>query len=62
METRVIEAKKEYEYALREELGLRTILPYVRIVAPNDPKRDEEQRGDYYASLCFMYLHLLNVL
>jgi hypothetical protein len=57
METRVIEAKKEYENALREELDLRTILPYVRIVAPNDPKRDEEQRGDYYFCLPVFFIY-----
>ena len=38
-------AKREYEKALRQELDLRTIIPGVRIVAPNDPKRDEEQRA-----------------
>ena len=38
-------AKKEYEDALKEEMNLRTILPGVRIVAPNDPKRDEEERA-----------------
>jgi len=31
-----------YESALQEELTLRTIIPGVRIVAPNDPKRREE--------------------
>lgn len=44
-EERVASAKKKYEDALREEMDLRSILPGVRIVAPNDPKRDEEQRG-----------------
>lgn len=38
-------AKKKYENALREEMDLRTIVPGVRIVAPNDPKRDEEERA-----------------
>ncbi|KAL3804893.1 hypothetical protein HJC23_006665 [Cyclotella cryptica] len=38
-------AREEYENALREELDLRTIIPGVRIVAPNDPKRDAEQRA-----------------
>ena len=38
-------AKREYEKALRQELDLRTIIPGVRIVAPNDPKSDEEQRA-----------------
>lgn len=42
----VSRAKAEYENALREELGLRTILPGVRIVAPNDPNRDEEERAN----------------
>jgi len=42
----VSRAKVEYESALREELGLRTILPGVRIVAPNDPNRDEEERAN----------------
>eukprot|EP00581_Thalassiosira_minuscula_P016990 CAMPEP_0183715554 /NCGR_PEP_ID=MMETSP0737-20130205/9718_1 /TAXON_ID=385413 /ORGANISM="Thalassiosira miniscula, Strain CCMP1093" /LENGTH=285 /DNA_ID=CAMNT_0025944655 /DNA_START=109 /DNA_END=966 /DNA_ORIENTATION=+ len=44
-EEQVVLAKKEYEMALREEMDLRTILPGVRIVAPNDPKRDEEERA-----------------
>ena len=39
-------ARVEYENALREELGLRTILPGVRIAAPNDPGRDEEERAN----------------
>ncbi|KAL3774880.1 hypothetical protein ACHAW5_007298 [Stephanodiscus triporus] len=38
-------ARVEYESALREELSLRTIVPGVRIVAPNDPRRDEEERA-----------------
>ncbi|KAL7472895.1 hypothetical protein ACHAXS_014341 [Conticribra weissflogii] len=42
---KVEEAKREYEEALRRELDLRTIVPGVRIVAPNDPKRDEEERA-----------------
>jgi hypothetical protein len=41
----VTKAKDRYESALREELNLRTVIPGVRIVAPNDPKRDEEQRA-----------------
>ena len=41
----VANAKKEYEDALRSELNLRTVIPGVRIVAPNDPKRDEEERA-----------------
>lgn len=44
-EADVAAAKDAYEWALREELNLRTIIPGVRIVAPNDPKRDEEQRA-----------------
>ena len=44
-ETSVAAAKVEYENALRAELDLRTVIPGVRIVAPNDPKRDEEQRA-----------------
>lgn len=44
-ENDVTYAKKEYEDALKEEMNLRTILPGVRIVAPNDPKRDEEERA-----------------
>lgn len=44
-EEQVAQAKFEYENALKEELGLRTIVPGVRIVAPNDPKRDEEERA-----------------
>jgi len=35
-------AVSEYEMALNEELRLRTIIPGVRIVAPNDPKTKEE--------------------
>ena len=42
----VVRARVEYESALREELGLRTVLPGVRIVAPNDPNRDEEERAN----------------
>jgi len=45
-EKQVARAKFEYENALKEELGLRTIVPGVRIVAPNDPKRDEEERAN----------------
>lgn len=45
-EVQVSNAKSEYENALREEMGLRTIIPGVRIVAPNDPKRDEEERAN----------------
>mmetsp|Transcript_6085 Transcript_6085/g.7065 ORF Transcript_6085/g.7065 Transcript_6085/m.7065 type:complete len:281 (+) Transcript_6085:77-919(+) len=35
-------AVADYEMALNEELSLRTIIPGVRIVAPNDPKSKEE--------------------
>jgi len=35
-------ALEAYEEALKEEMDLRTILPGVRIVAPNDPERREE--------------------
>lgn len=42
----VTRAKVEYENALKEELGLRTILPGIRIVAPNDPTRDAKERAD----------------
>ncbi len=41
----VARAKAAYENALTDELNLRTIIPGVRIVAPNDPKRDEEERA-----------------
>jgi hypothetical protein len=44
-EVDVSSARQEYESALREELDLRKIIPGVRIVAPNDPKRDAEQRA-----------------
>jgi hypothetical protein len=36
-------ATAAYEYALDQELSLRTIIPGVRIVAPNDPKQKEEE-------------------
>ncbi len=42
MEQRVQDATKAYETALKEELNLRTIIPGVRIVAPNDAARREE--------------------
>lgn len=45
-EGQVTRAKAEYENALKEELGLRTIVPGIRIVAPNDPTRDEKERAD----------------
>jgi hypothetical protein len=37
----VSKAVEAYKFALEEELTLRTIIPGVRIVAPNDPKREE---------------------
>jgi len=46
IEDQVAKAKLEYETALRNELDLRTIIPGVRIVAPNDPKRDAEERAN----------------
>ncbi|KAL7539334.1 hypothetical protein ACHAXR_009191 [Thalassiosira sp. AJA248-18] len=45
IEEQVTLAKEEYENALIDEMELRTIIPGVRIVAPNDPKRDEEERA-----------------
>jgi hypothetical protein len=36
-------ATEAYEDALDQELSLRTIIPGVRIVAPNDPKQKEEE-------------------
>ena len=45
-EEQVLRAKNEYENALRDEMNLRMIIPGVRIVAPNDPKRDEEERAN----------------
>ena len=44
-EADVTRAKAAYENALTDELNLRTIIPGVRIVAPNDPKRDDEERA-----------------
>jgi hypothetical protein len=41
----ITRAKNEYEIALRQELRLRTILPGVRIAAPNDAARSEEDRA-----------------
>ena len=40
-EEEVTKAVEAYKLALEEELTLRTIIPGVRIVAPNDPKREE---------------------
>lgn len=42
MDQRVQNAVKAYEVALKEELNLRTIIPGVRIVAPNDAARREQ--------------------
>ncbi len=42
MEERVTNAINAYEDALKDELNLRTIIPGVRIVAPNDAARREE--------------------
>ena len=45
-EADVVRAKAAYESALKNELSLRTLIPgVVRIVAPNDPKREEEERA-----------------
>lgn len=44
-EADVLQAKAAYESALKNELSLRTIIPGVRIVAPNDPKREEDERA-----------------
>mmetsp|Transcript_8606 Transcript_8606/g.19342 ORF Transcript_8606/g.19342 Transcript_8606/m.19342 type:complete len:283 (+) Transcript_8606:104-952(+) len=44
-EEQVTLAKAEYENALKEELDLRTIVPGVRIVAPNDPTSDKKERA-----------------
>ena len=44
-EEEVTLAKNKYESTLREEMDLRTIVPGVRIAAPNDPKGDEETRA-----------------
>lgn len=44
-EADVVQAKAAYESALKNELSLRTLIPGVRIVAPNDPKREEDERA-----------------
>ena len=41
----VTAAKKEYEDALRAEMELRKIAPGIRIIAPDDPRRNEEERA-----------------
>lgn len=43
--TIVTAAKKEYEDALRAEMNLRSVAPGVRLIAPNDPRRNEEDRA-----------------
>jgi len=48
-------AVADYEMALKEELSLRTIIPGVRLVAPNDPKKKEE---DISAAKQFLGLDL----
>ncbi|EJK73803.1 hypothetical protein THAOC_04551 [Thalassiosira oceanica] len=40
-----LSAKNEYEQALTRELDLRTVVPGVRVVAPRDPQKEEEQRA-----------------
>ena len=54
-ESQVNEAISAYRSALEEELSLRTIIPGVRIVAPNDPKRTE---ADVAAAKQFLGLDL----
>jgi hypothetical protein len=56
MEQRVKNALNEYEVSLKEELNLRTIIPGVRIVAPNDAARREE---DISAAKQFLGLDIL---
>jgi len=41
-EEEVAAAVSAYKFALEGELSLRTVIPGVRIVAPNDPKRTEQ--------------------
>lgn len=41
-EEEVIAAETLYRNALTDELDLRTIIPGVRIAAPNDPQKKEE--------------------
>mmetsp|Transcript_13097 Transcript_13097/g.24616 ORF Transcript_13097/g.24616 Transcript_13097/m.24616 type:complete len:290 (+) Transcript_13097:98-967(+) len=54
-EEQVNEAVLEYKSALEKELALRTVLPGVRIVAPNDPKRNESDiaAAKYFLGLDF---------
>ena len=56
MEQRVKNALNEYEVSLKEELNLCTIIPGVRIVAPNDAARREE---DISAAKQFLGLDIL---
>ena len=56
IEERVETAIKAYETALKEELSLRTIIPGVRIVAPNDAARREE---DIVAAKQFLDLDIV---
>ena len=50
-------ARDKYRKALLDELQLRTIIPGVRIVAPNDPERKEE---DIAAARQFLDLDIAN--
>ena len=54
-EASVRAALDEYEAALREELGLRQIVPGIRIVAPGDPKSAE---ADVAAARQFLRLDI----
>ena len=54
-DTEVNNAVSAYKFSLEEELTLRTIIPGVRIVAPNDPKRTE---ADVAAAKQFLGLDL----
>ena len=56
MEQRVKNALNKYEVSLKEELNLCTIIPGVRIVAPNDAARREE---DISAAKQFLGLDIL---
>jgi len=54
-EDEISAALAAYKFALEDELSLRTIIPGVRIVAPNDPKRQEK---DIAAAKQFLGLDL----
>jgi hypothetical protein len=56
-EEEVEAAMEKYRTALTDELQLRTIIPGVRIVAPNDPERKEE---DIAAAKQFLNLDIAN--